>query len=87
MALRAMEGHSLPTNSADPILPDEVVLSIVRRYAPSVQRLSLVDESGRKGRAYFIDENIVLKTQRPARLRARVIEEFETNLAKEAVFL
>ncbi len=71
----------------DPALLEGVVLALARRHVPTAQKLESVDESGRKGRAYFIDDDIVLKTQRLARLRGRVVEEFETSLEKEAFFL
>src|SRR5438067_116127 len=79
--------QSTATEIIDAALPDALVLSIVLRHVPGAQRVTFVDESGRKGRAYFIDDEIVLKTQRPARLRGRVIEEFETSLEKEFFFL
>ncbi|HZU77456.1 MAG TPA: aminoglycoside phosphotransferase family protein [Dehalococcoidia bacterium] len=71
----------------DPVLPEPTVLALVRRHVPDAERLTAVDESGRKGRAYIVNERIVLKTHRPVRLRARVIEEFETDPEKEAFFL
>jgi hygromycin-B 7''-O-kinase len=40
-----------------------------------------VDESGGEARSYLVDDGIILKTQRPHRLRPR------TSLAKEAAFL
>jgi hypothetical protein len=64
-----------------------MVLDICRRYVPSASRVTFIDESGRKARAYFIDNNVVLKVQRPYRLRPRAVEEFETNLEKEAFLL
>lgn len=73
--------------SDDPVLPEAVVLALARRHVPSAKRVTGVDESGRKGRAYFIDDDTVLKTHRPLRLRARAVEEFETSLRKEAFFL
>jgi hygromycin-B 7''-O-kinase len=73
--------------TADPVLSPGEVLAIVRRHVPGARALTGIDESGRKGRAYFVDEGIVLKTHRPARLRGRLVEEFETSLEKEAFFL
>src|SRR5918992_1422027 len=72
---------------SDPVLPDEFVLTLVRRHMPTARSVTFVDESGRKARAYFIDDEIVLKTHRPQRLRGRIVEEFETSLEKEAFFL
>ena len=74
-------------NEDNPVLPDDVVLALVQRHVPTARRVTFVDESGRKGRAYFVDDEIVLKTHRPQRLRARIVEEFETSLEKEAFFL
>lgn len=71
----------------DPALGEETVLALVRRHFPSAKGLTGVDESGRKGRAYLIDDGLVLKTRRPIRLRGRRVEEFETSLEKEAFFL
>ncbi len=73
--------------SPDRVLRPAEVLSIVRRYVPGAQGLTGIDESGRKGRVYYIDDDLVLKTHRPARLRGRMVEEFDTSLAKEAFFL
>ena len=78
--------ESSPEND-DPVLDDDVAVAIVQRYVPTAKRVTAVDESGRKGRAYFIDDEVVLKTHRPVRLRTRVVEEFETSLEKEALFL
>ena len=78
---------AMALEDADPVLPVEVVLRLARRHVLTASAVTAVDESGRKGRAYFIDDSIVLKTHRPARLRARVVEEFETSLEKEAFFL
>lgn len=71
----------------DPALTESAALDIVRRHFPAAGKLEAIDESGRKGRAYFIEGGIVLKTQRPVRLRSRAIEEFATSLEKEAFFL
>jgi Ser/Thr protein kinase RdoA (MazF antagonist) len=73
--------------AVDRVLSESEVLSIVRRHKPAATALTGVDESGRKGRAYFVDGDVVLKTHRPARLRGRLVEEFETSLEKEAFFL
>lgn len=43
--------------------------------------MTAVDESGGEARAYAVDDTIILKTQRPHRLRPR------TSLAKEVFFL
>ncbi|MHB8244054.1 MAG: phosphotransferase family protein [Acidimicrobiales bacterium] len=67
-------------DAPDPILSDEVVLDLARRHVPSVARVALVDETGGEARAYMCDD-VVVKTQRPHRLRPR------TSLEKEAFIL
>ena len=69
-----------------PHLPDEpwdseMVLSLVRRHVPGARTVMAVDESGGEARSYAVDKDIVLKTQRPNRLRPR------TSLKREAFFL
>jgi aminoglycoside phosphotransferase (APT) family kinase protein len=65
----------------DPVLTDAVVLDVVRRHVPDACVVTSVDESGGEARSYLVDNGIVLKTQRPHRLRPR------TSLAKETTFL
>jgi aminoglycoside phosphotransferase (APT) family kinase protein len=65
----------------DPVLAEAVVVKAARRHAPWVGPLIEVDESGGEARAYVMEGGVVVKTQRPHRLRAR------TSLAKEALFL
>jgi aminoglycoside phosphotransferase (APT) family kinase protein len=71
----------LQPQASDPVLGDDLVLWLVRRYVPYARALTGVDESGGEARAYFVDDIVVLKTQRPHRLRQR------TSLAKEAYLL
>lgn len=66
---------------ADPVLEDSLVLDLVRRFVPDARAVLSVDESGGEARAYMVDEDLVLKTQRPYRLRPR------TSVEKEARFL
>jgi hygromycin-B 7''-O-kinase len=68
-------------DAADPVLPNEVVLTLARRHLPDVRAVSGVDESGGEARTYVIDDTLILKTQRPQQLRPR------TSLAKEVFFL
>lgn len=65
----------------DPVLDPAHVLEVARRHAPQVSSVLQVDESGGEARSYLLDGEIVLKTQRPHRLRPR------TNLAKESFIL
>ncbi len=65
----------------DPVLDNEVVLSLARRHVPGVRAVTGVDESGGEARTYAIDTDIIFKTQRPQQLRPR------TSLEKENFFL
>jgi aminoglycoside phosphotransferase (APT) family kinase protein len=71
----------LQPDAPDPVLSEESVVAAARRHAPDVGGLIEVDESGGEARAYILEGGIVLKTQRPHRLRPR------TSLEKEALFL
>lgn len=71
----------LQPEASDPVLAERVVVEAARRHVPDAGRLAGVDESGGEARAYFLQGDVVLKTQRPHRLRPR------TSLAKEAFFL
>lgn len=71
-------------DAPDPVLPDELVLGLVRAHLSPPDRVGAVlavDESGGEARAYLLDGGVVVKTQRPQRLRPR------TSLAKEAALL
>lgn len=68
-------------DAPDPVLDDELVLSLTRRHVPSAWGVTGVDESGGEARTYAIDSEIIFKTQRPQQLRPR------TSLAKEVLFL
>lgn len=67
--------------AADPVLTDTLVLDLARKHVPRARAVTGVDESGGEARAYLVDDDIVVKTQRPHRLRPR------TGLAKEAYLL
>lgn len=68
-------------DAADPVLDPATVLAIVRQHAPSAKAVAAVDEHGGEARTYLIDDDLVLKVQRPQQLRPR------TSLAKERLFL
>jgi len=68
-------------NACDPVLDEHVVVEAARRHTPDAGRVLSIDESGGEARAYMLEGDIVVKTQRPHRLRTR------TSLAKEALFL
>lgn len=65
----------------DPLLANELILDLAQRHVSDVDSVTAVDESGGEARAYLVDDTIVVKTQRPHRLRPR------TSLAKEAYLL
>ena len=71
----------LQPGAPDPVLSNEAVLRLVRRHAPHARSVTAIDESGGEARTYAVDTTIILKTQRPHRLRPR------TSLAKEVVCL
>ena len=70
----------LQPDAPDPILPDELVLALANRHAPA-ERVQAVEESGGEARTYLIDDELILKVQRPQQLRPL------TSLAKEVFFL
>jgi len=72
--------QSLPSDE-DPVLTDEVVLQLVRNHVPAAKAVRSVDESGHRARTYLVDNDLVLKPQRHAKIRP------ETSLAKEVFFL
>jgi hygromycin-B 7''-O-kinase len=71
----------LQPDAPDPVLTDAVVLGLVQRHMSNAHAVTGVDESGGEARSYLVDDSLILKTQRPHRLRPR------TSLAKEAAFL
>jgi aminoglycoside phosphotransferase (APT) family kinase protein len=68
-------------NAADPVLDERTVLDMVRRHGARCSAVTSIDEMGGEARVYVIDDHLVLKVQRPHRLRPR------TSLAKETFFL
>jgi aminoglycoside phosphotransferase (APT) family kinase protein len=71
----------LQPDAADPVLPAEVVLALVQQHVPDARSVVAVEESGGEARTYRIDDDVILKVQRPPQLRPL------TNLAKEVFFL
>lgn len=71
----------LQPDAPDPMLPDDLVLAIVRQHVADARRVVAVEESGGEARTYLIDDGLVLKVQRPQQLRPL------TSLAKEVFFL
>ena len=67
--------------AADPVLENDFILNIVRQYAPGAKKVTDVDETGGEARTYAVDNNIILKVQRPQQLRNT------TSLEREVFFL
>jgi hypothetical protein len=65
-------------HAADPVLEERTVLDLVRRHGVRCSALTGVDETGGEARVYVLDDQLMLKVQRPHRLRPR------TSLEKEA---
>ncbi len=68
-------------DALDLVLPKNIVLEIVRKYIKEAQKIDFIDETGGEARVYSIDNKVVLKVQRPNRLRNK------TSLEREAFFL
>lgn len=68
-------------NVDDPILDEQTVLDLARRHISNCAAVSSVDETGGEARTYGIDDDLLLKVQRPHRRRHR------TSLEKEVFFL
>jgi aminoglycoside phosphotransferase len=63
------------------VLADSFVLHLTRKHVCQANIVRLVDESGHTARTYFIDDDLVLKTQRPSQICP------ETSLGKEVAIL
>jgi hygromycin-B 7''-O-kinase len=68
-------------HATDRVLDERTVLDIVRRHGVRCAAVTSIDETGGEARVYVLDDTLVLKVQRPHRLRPR------TSLEKEAFFL
>jgi hygromycin-B 7''-O-kinase len=73
--------YYLQPDAPDPVLPEAEVLRCVRRFVPTAEAVTRIDESGGEARTYIVDEAIVLKVQRPQQVRVG------TSLAREVFFL
>lgn len=71
----------LQPHAPDPVLSEQTVLELARSHVGRAEAVTAIDESGGEARVYVVDEAVVVKTQRPPRLRPR------TSLAKEAALL
>jgi hygromycin-B 7''-O-kinase len=68
---------------ADPVWTDDEVLSLVRRHAPGAREVRKVEESGGEARTYLVDDDLLLKSQRPNRCRPRTSQEREVAFLRE----
>jgi aminoglycoside phosphotransferase (APT) family kinase protein len=75
-----MDVYTQP-DAPDPVLEAALVRDLAAAHTDLAGDVVEVDESGGEARAYLLDGNVVVKTQRPHRLRPR------TSLAKEAAVL
>lgn len=71
----------LQPEAMDIVWNSETVLKYVREFLPDAKEVKFVDETGGEARTYYIDDNMILKTQRPNRLR------LSTSLEREVFFL
>jgi hygromycin-B 7''-O-kinase len=71
----------LQPDAPDPVLSTTTVLDLASRHTGRATAVTEVDESGGEARAYLLAGDVVVKVQRPHRLRPR------TSLAKEAFIL
>ena len=71
----------LQPDAPDPVLDAATVLALARRHIPEARAVREVDETGGEARTYAVDAGVIVKTQRPHRLRPR------TSQAKEVFFL
>ena len=65
----------------DPVLEDGFVIEVVRQYVKDAKKVVSIDDSHGEARTYNVDDRVILKVQRPHRLRS------STSLHKEAFFL
>jgi hygromycin-B 7''-O-kinase len=71
----------LVPENLDPVLDPATVLGLVRNSLPGVHVVTGVDESGGEARTYAVDDDVIVKVQRPQKIRPR------TSLEKEAFIL
>ena len=62
----------------DPVLTEAQVLALVRQHLTNAVAITGIDESGGEARTYFIDDDYLVKTQRPQKLRPSTSLEKET---------
>ena len=71
----------LQPDAPDPVLSSTTIVEIARRHTTRATAVIGVDESGGEARVYLLDGDVLVKTQRPHRVRPR------TSLVKEAFLL
>src|SRR5690349_11076202 len=78
---RMPKDYYVQPDAQDNVLSEEQVLSLARQHIPEIKAVTYVDETGGEARTYYLDDHLLLKTQRPQQLRPR------TSLRKEVAFL
>lgn len=73
--------YYIQPDAPDPVLSESIVMELVHRHLPEAISVTGVDENGGEARTYAIDQNWILKTQRPQQLRPK------TSLKKEVFCL
>jgi hygromycin-B 7''-O-kinase len=73
--------YYIQPDAPDQVLSNEQALALARQHVPNARAVTGVDESGGEARTYAIDDNLILKLQRPQQLRP------STSLKREVVFL
>ena len=73
--------YYIQPDAPDPLLNNDQALALVYQHIPDAKSVTGIDENGGEARSYIIDESLILKVQRPPKLRPR------TSLKKEVFFL
>jgi hypothetical protein len=68
--MRHHDVYSQP-DAADPVLDERTVLGLARRHGVSGVAVTRMNETGGEAHVYGIDDHLVVKVQRPHRLRPR----------------
>jgi hypothetical protein len=65
----------LQPDVGDPVLSTATVVRLARAHVSRAEAVTGVDESGGEARVYLVDEGVVVKTQRPHRVRPLALRE------------
>ncbi len=81
MGINTFDPFNREPNPDDSVLDEPQVLTLVRQHLPNAAAVTRIDESGGEARTYFIDDDYLVKTQRPHKVR------LSTSLEKESFHL